>query len=145
VFIIFAPPSAASLHLLPPQIILYVMDSQYVLHHHTGHGAEHWDFMVLVGDSLATWQLDTDPRPLSPGQSITARKLADHRIAYLDYQGPVSRQRGLVVRKDRGRCRLLETSADLWGLELSQGQLRGHWRIARQCDDTWILYRLVEP
>ena len=69
-----------------------------------GHArATHWDLMFQWGSSLRTWALDAEP--LSQAQ-ITARALADHRIEYLDYEGPVSDDRGMVARWDQGEYEL---------------------------------------
>jgi DNA polymerase Ligase (LigD) len=60
----------------------------------------HWDLMLEVGSELRTWRLGKEPVPL--GDSIEATPLGDHRVAYLDYEGPVSGGRGTVRRWDRG-------------------------------------------
>src|SRR5262245_48875567 len=60
----------------------------------------HWDFMVEVGESLWTWRLPVLPQPgMGP---IPATRIGDHRRAYLDYEGPVSGNRGTVVRREAG-------------------------------------------
>jgi hypothetical protein len=59
----------------------------------------HWDLMLEVGAMLRTWRLAAPPEP---GRSIAAEPLADHRLAYLDYEGPVSGNRGRVRRWDHG-------------------------------------------
>lgn len=59
----------------------------------------HWDFMLESGDVLRTWALEAEPRI---GEEMAAESLPDHRLAYLDYEGPVSRDRGTVSRWDTG-------------------------------------------
>lgn len=59
----------------------------------------HWDLMLEADGTLHTWRLLDEPRPDVP---IRAEALPDHRIAYLDYEGPVSRGRGNVTRWDAG-------------------------------------------
>ncbi len=59
----------------------------------------HWDFMLEIGDTLRTWRLHGQPEP---GLAIRAEPLGDHRKAYLDYEGPVSGNRGSVRRWDAG-------------------------------------------
>jgi hypothetical protein len=72
----------------------------------------HWDFMLQVGNVLRTWSLNEEPRM---GATIAATALPDHRLAYLDYEGPVSRNRGTVTRWDTGRYLLEhETAAHLY-------------------------------
>ena len=45
--------------------------------------------------SLLTWALSDAP---TPSENITAERLPDHRLVYLDYEGPVAGDRGEVVR-----------------------------------------------
>ncbi len=49
--------------------------------------------------TLASWRL---LRPVVCGQWIDAERLPDHRMMYLDYEGPVSRDRGTVKRLTGG-------------------------------------------
>jgi hypothetical protein len=59
----------------------------------------HWDFMLEWGDALRTWRLLAFPQP---GQTVPAEASFDHRRAYLDYEGPVSGNRGQVKRCEGG-------------------------------------------
>jgi hypothetical protein len=59
----------------------------------------HWDFLMEVGDHLRGWRLAEPPRA---GACILAVAVADHRLTYLDYEGPVSAGRGTVQRWDTG-------------------------------------------
>lgn len=63
---------------------------------HEGVAAPHHDllFETSPGSALASWRL---PRwPVAPGDF--AVRAADHRPAYLSYEGPISGGRGLVRR-----------------------------------------------
>jgi hypothetical protein len=83
-----------------------------ILHHTLSHG-EHWDLMIEQGEHLATWQLHRDP--LQAGDApIPALRISDHRLAYLDYEGPVSRGRGEVTRIAAGSCEILSCDPELW-------------------------------
>src|SRR5262245_29825311 len=64
------------------------------------HPSLHWDLMLEAGDVLQTWRLANPPEVGS--SPIEAMALGDHRIAYLEYEGPVSRNRGTVRRWDAG-------------------------------------------
>jgi len=59
----------------------------------------HWDLMLQGAEALRTWRLSAPPRPRLP---VAAEALGDHRLAYLDYEGPVKPDRGHVHRWDRG-------------------------------------------
>ena len=72
----------------------------------------HWDFMLesLAADGrhvLKTWRLAK--APASRGERIAAVALADHRLFYLDYEGPVQENRGNVTRWDQGEYESLAT------------------------------------
>jgi hypothetical protein len=64
----------------------------------------HWDLMLEVGDVLQTWRLPTPP---AANKEVPAEKSFDHRLMYLDYEGPVSGHRGSVVRWDAGSYQLI--------------------------------------
>lgn len=67
--------------------------------------ASHWDFMIESGPSLRTWALPVEISNENPANSDTdglALALPDHRLAYLDYEGPVSGDRGTVRRVAMG-------------------------------------------
>jgi hypothetical protein len=55
----------------------------------------HWDLLLETGDVLRAWRLLAEPLP---GTVVPAESNADHRLIYLDYEGPVSANRGRVVR-----------------------------------------------
>jgi hypothetical protein len=71
---------------------------RYVILTHD-HPFLHWDLMLEDGGVLRTWRLLEEP---TIGLTVRTEKLADHRIAYLDYEGPVSGGRGVVGRWDHG-------------------------------------------
>lgn len=98
--------------------------------------ASHWDFMLEQGDHLSTWALAVEP---SAGCESPAEKLPDHRRLYLDYEGPVSNDRGTVTRWDQGTYRLVSASDDGWVVELSGERLIGRATLNRQHDHFWIV------
>ena len=71
---------------------------RYVILEHD-HPRWHWDLMLEAGDALRTWRLEAWPED---GLVVGAEPIGDHRIAYLDYEGPVSGNRGRVQRRDEG-------------------------------------------
>ena len=61
--------------------------------------------------ALRTWALESEPQA---GMKIQATELPPHRLEFLDYEGPVSGDRGSVKRVDRGNYRMLDsTTRDL--------------------------------
>ena len=77
--------------------------SRYVVLRHElpPHAARssHWDLMLEDGERLLTWALAAEPDTAS---TIAAEALADHRLSYLNYEGPVSGDRGQVSKWDAG-------------------------------------------
>ena len=70
----------------------------------SGSRQSHWDLMLENRGSLLTWELPTlafQPLP-ADFERLNIRRLADHRLAYLSYEGPVSNDRGFVKRIDEG-------------------------------------------
>lgn len=63
------------------------------------HPAPHWDLFLEAGDALRSWRLLA---PLAAGVVVPAKPTGDHRLLYLDYEGPVSGDRGSVTRVDGG-------------------------------------------
>ncbi|MBI1830138.1 MAG: hypothetical protein HYR84_01650 [Planctomycetes bacterium] len=73
--------------------------SRFVILEHD-HPVLHWDLMLEADGVLQTWRLAQAPDGVVG--AIEATALGDHRIAYLDYEGPVSGNRGTVRRWDAG-------------------------------------------
>jgi predicted ABC-type ATPase len=92
-----------------------IMPRFVILEH--DHPHLHWDLMLEAGDVLCTWRLERPPR--GAPETIPAERISDHRLAYLDYEGPVSGGRGLVKRWDWGTYEILDSAQRitlrLWG------------------------------
>ena len=102
-----------------------------ILHHETpakSLRATHWDFMLEWGDVLRTWALAAEPCDAIP---LSAEALADHRTAYLQYEGPVSGDRGHVTQWDAGQFELTSASDDELRCELRGGRLVGTAMLSR--------------
>jgi len=97
-----------------------------ILEHQSPRGL-HWDFMLQRGDRLVTWALAQQPAPQA---AIPAEALADHRLAYLDYEGPISGGRGTVTRWDWGIYDTLRWDAKEVVVRLSGVRLSGEVRLA---------------
>lgn len=82
----------------------------------------HWDFMLEEDTSLRTWRL---MQPPDFGESIDAETLADHRLDYLNYEGPVSGGRGEVKRWDCGEYETIESTPMRVAVRLAGERLRG--------------------
>jgi hypothetical protein len=90
--------------------------------------ATHWDLMLEWGTKLRTWALAEEP---FSDVETEAEPLADHRLEYLDYEGPVSGNRGSVVRWDSGEYRLQASDDGLVDAVLAGKRLRGRLRLCK--------------
>lgn len=86
------------------------------------HPFRHWDFMLEAGEALRTFRLHALPRP---GAIVRAEALGDHRIHYLDYEGPVSGNRGSVQRWDAGAFAWVEDGEKRLVVDLQGAQCQG--------------------
>jgi len=115
------------------------MPRYVVLRHETPQGYPrpvHWDFMIESGDVLRTWALAEEP---AADRRIAAEPLADHRMAYLDYEGPVAGDRGEVTRWDAGTYELLSETDENLIVKLAGTRLSGEARLTHTAggDQQW--------
>ena len=109
-----------------------------VLQH--AHRGVHWDFMLQHGDALRTWALEGPPDAPRP---IAAKPLADHRLAYLDYEGPLSGDRGSVSRWDAGTYELVEETPEAVQVRLLGQRLEGAFELVLEgAHGGWTFRRL---
>jgi DNA polymerase Ligase (LigD) len=117
----------------------------------------HCDLMLEANGALRTWALAELPcswgaiaslaSSASPSvrfvpiNTVAAQQIADHRLAYLDYEGPVSGNRGTVTRLDCGEYASQEESPNHWALKLTGHIIRGQVTLFRVAldDPTWQL------
>lgn len=102
------------------------MPRTVVLRHDLPDGSHHYDWLIEPMGSAAApaadptadpdrreliaWRLPDAP-DTSAGTSITADRLPPHRRRYLDYEGPISGDRGRVRRIAQGRAEILTDSS----------------------------------
>jgi hypothetical protein len=96
----------------------------------------HWDLLLEDATALLAWSVEALPEP---GQSVTALRLADHRLAYLDYEGPVSGGRGEVRRADAGEFSWQKRGEARIIVELRGVRFRGEFTLEELPDETWRL------
>lgn len=96
-----------------------------ILHHITPADAEkqdHYDLLLEDGDVLKTYTLWSFP---SVGMPATAIADFDHRMIYLDYEGPISDNRGEVTRADEGTFNWIIRQDDMITVHLQGQRLQG--------------------
>jgi hypothetical protein len=115
---------------------------RFVVLHHESSRATHFDFMLEAGEVLKTWSL---PQPPRSGVEMECMALADHRLAYLDYEGPISGDRGSVTRWDYGEYTVERQTASQWVLHMAGEKLAGTVTLHSSSEDPheWC-FRFVE-
>ncbi len=111
---------------------------RFVVLEHAAPQGTHWDFMLETRETLTTWAL---AQPPDAAPQVAAKALPDHRKAYLDYEGPVSGERGSVTRWDRGTYQLRRHDMDEIAVVLSGATLIGELTLRRCADNPaqWTL------
>jgi hypothetical protein len=110
------------------------MPRYVILRHEVPTGFErpsHWDLMLEAAGALRTWALELAPDADSPQQALA---LADHRLAYLEIEGPLGGARGCVARWDEGSFTTFDENDSQWVVELAGKRLRGRATLTRLPD-----------
>lgn len=115
---------------------------RFVLLYHTW-PEPHYDLMLEWQGALKTWRLLELPRP---GVRLNIEAIGDHRLAYLDYEGPVSGGRGQVKRVDTG---LYEGDLNIGNkpirIIVHGQQMQGTWQLIPHPEsNAWELYWLPD-
>ena len=95
---------------------------RFVILRHDSPRGLHWDFMLECGAALKTWAL---AQPPGAALQQWADALPDHRLHYLQYEGPLSGDRGSVRRHAEGSYCLVQQSEQCWQVRLEGGELQG--------------------
>jgi hypothetical protein len=106
------------------------------------HPQLHWDLLLEQPseERLRTWRLE---RPPESGMSISAEALPDHRRMYLDYEGPISGNRGEVSQWDHGDYEMLSQSPTEITLQLQGQQLNGEATLTQKDGNQWALQFVI--
>jgi len=112
---------------------------RYVILEHD-HPVLHWDFMLEAEGGLRTWRLAAVP---FGSVCIAATPLGLHRLAYLEYEGPVSGCRGTVRRWDHGEYEIILQNEQRVVVRLQGQRLLGTATLKGNADD-WSFYWAAE-
>jgi hypothetical protein len=113
---------------------------RFVILQHTTKEGTHWDFMLEEAEGLRTWSL---PSPPEAGKEIPAKELPRHRLIYLEYEGPISGDRGQVSRWDWGQFEWQPTDQPQSLQVAVEGtRLRGtiHLRCIAPAENQWLFH-----
>ncbi len=87
----------------------------------------HYDLLLQSGEILRAWRLHAVP---APEVSVVAEPNHDHRLQYLEYEGPLSGGRGSVRRIDTGRMDWIVEDAQSVVVRLEGQRLAGELVLA---------------
>jgi hypothetical protein len=133
------PITLAAGYALPPEDAAYGPEKQRI---HSENRASHFDLMLEKNGLLTTFELFQLP---IPGERFPVRRLPEHRIDYLDYEGPISGDRGHVTQWTAGHYLTAIESENKWILELYSPRLSARIVLLRPTSDniaepkTWHL------
>lgn len=94
-----------------------------LLRHVVADDAWHYDWLIepAPGGRLITFRVH-EPIHEAGGHAFDGERIGEHRRVYLDYEGPLSGDRGSVERVAVGRCRVERDSPDLLDLWADWGR-----------------------
>lgn len=109
----------------------------------------HWDLMLEQGEVLRTWALAHLPRDWAPlalrtdnapkpadTNTVPAEPLGDHRLDFLQYEGPLSEGRGQVTRVGAGTFVTEHQSPDKWQARVAGEVVGGRITLSRPTADS---------
>ena len=82
------------------------MEEFVILHHQMLDDSprpSHWDLMFQQQQELLTWAIKSNPFEVF--DQIPVRRLPNHRLEYLNYEGEISGGRGMVKQLAKGKFR----------------------------------------
>ena len=123
------------------------MGPTVILRHELADGAWHYDWLIARSDTpggledrvLLGFRMES--RPDRGSAELAAMRMADHRVAYLTFEGPLSGGRGSVRRIAEGRARILEEGEGRLEIEVDFGEGGGVVRVLRGTrieGDRWV-------
>lgn len=95
----------------------------------------HYDLMLEQDGKLLTWAI---PEPPRAGLRTSVTKLPDHRLDYLDYEGPISGDRGEVRRVDIGEYLVNQLDHTAVDLELHSPNGDLHVELRHHVENEWL-------
>ncbi|MBI9017780.1 MAG: hypothetical protein JEZ07_11035 [Phycisphaerae bacterium] len=113
-------------------------NTEFVVHCHQIDNETHWDLMLRVSDVLETWQLPCRPKNWLE-KPVTAKKISDHRLKYLTYEGEISNNRGYCRIEMRGTYQILDQNPDNRHILLQTNELEFYLKMKIINNTQWLL------
>lgn len=114
---------------------------RFVIQKHIKRRTSHFDLMLEKDDKLLTWSTPNILSLLKNGKITQAKKLSEHRLLYLDYEGKISRGRGKVKIWDNG-IYTAKQNYNYFIINLNGCRLKGWYYLTpdlEQRNNWWIL------
>ena len=115
-----------------------------VLRHELADGSFHFDWMFARENppttNLITLRTCERPDECVAGKIISAERIGDHRIVYLNYEGPISRNRGSVTQVASGLYVDINHPVHPWGLTATPSiHLQVTWTDQQHLSQLWMI------
>lgn len=98
------------------------------------HPYPHFDLFLEAGSVLRSWRL---PLSFPSSEPFAVEPTANHRLVYLDYEGPISNDRGTVVKVDSGTFQWVRDDPQQLVILLSGAEYTGRLAIALVPHGRW--------
>jgi hypothetical protein len=112
---------------------------QFVILRHTlppnSDRRSHFDLMLECEGVLRTWAITHLPSH----ELQIAEELPPHRLAYLEYEGALSQNRGEVARVTRGSFEWLVREEDRIEVRIAEGEPQGTLQLQRSSGHRWTV------
>ena len=105
---------------------------RFVILEHETDDDVHYDLMLEGQDALWTWSFSE-----FPAAGMTCRRLFDHRMKYLDYEGDVGVGRGTVKRVAAGTFDIMNFEPECVSVRLRGDRLSGNCRLTHAEGEHW--------
>jgi hypothetical protein len=109
---------------------------RYVILRHEGVPEPHFDLMFEQEERPDLTTFRSPAWPFS--EPIRVEKLADHRTAYLEYEGPISGDRGFVTRVLAGTCQVFPHIRHQFTVKLLTPQPAQLLRFEQSPGEYWV-------
>ena len=101
------------------------MERTVLLRHEVAEGAGHFDWLIERPDGGRLIAFRVRERIDEGARAWEGERIADHREAYLEFEGEVSGGRGRVTRVAAGVCRVVEEGETRLVVDVKLGALVG--------------------
>ncbi|MHC5082442.1 MAG: DNA polymerase ligase N-terminal domain-containing protein [Planctomycetota bacterium] len=114
---------------------------QFVIQEHSTPEGVHWDLMLQMKAVLWTWRIETPPSEIG-NKPVVAKRIFDHELRFLTYEGPVQNNTGKVRIADKGIYHKKHQAETSIHIHLDGGVLSGDFRLCCIEDTVWQLEKL---